>query len=119
MKPFQPSVPEDIQAFLFANFTRHGVSETTKNFDYFELHSIVYGYINWTYYDETNKLSQRSPEDYGALASAYDLFQKKRFEEGYEVLRNSPMYKETYWQRLDVSFNPQSIQSMKQLLPNL
>lgn len=119
MKPFQPNVPQDIQAFLVANFSKYGHRETAKNVGYFELHYILYRYINWTFSNESDRTSYRSHNDNKTLEDAYTFFENGELDMGYDVLRNSDMYKQTYWKRADVPFNPQSIQSMKQSLESL
>lgn len=119
MKPFQPNVPQDIQAFLVANFSKYGHRETAKNIGYFELHYILCRYINWTFSDESGKNSYRSHADHIAFGKAYDFFHANKLEEGYEVLRSTDAYKQTYWKRADIPFNPSVIDLMKQSLENL
>lgn len=119
MKPFQPNVPQDIQAFLVANFNKHADSAIARENLYRPLYTILYRFINWTYSDKEDNKSYRSASDKKAWEDAYEFFENGEFDMGYEVLRNSDMYKQTYWKRADIPFNPSVIDLMKHSLETL
>lgn len=89
MKPFRPNVPQDIQAFLVANFSQYGRDLIAKDNSYREIHNILHCFINWSFSSDRLGVSRRTDSDNKAFHDAYDFFENGELDKGYEVLRNS------------------------------